>query len=242
MKLLFLALIIVVLSSWVLWHSSIRRLWRWMEAKPVGHFPVWRQVKERMEVLAKRERVPMPTLWVLPEFSPNALVLRHGRTLHVALAEGLLQALDGPELEAVLLLCLAHGRSKRRRLLSFLSLQLFPFAQFMQKYPALVQIFLSPWITIFSRLVSGPKAVMRCDLRGCEAGNGRAFAAALQKMAVLGRKIPFRRWNLALDPVFLISPLALDGGPYWVFLTQPSVEKRRLHLLAVACESPAGLQ
>jgi hypothetical protein len=57
-------------------------------------------------------------------------------------------------------------------------------------------------------------------------------AAALQKAAVLGRKIPLRHWNFALDPLFLLSPLALDGGPFWVFLSQPSVEERRRALLS----------
>ena len=244
MKLIFLAVFGVLLAAWALWQSSLPRLWKSLSARPVGHFPVWRQVRERLEELARQERIPAPGLWILPEFSPNALVLRR-RGVQIALTEGLLRSLDSDELDAVLMLCLAHGESRRRSLQTALALQLMPFAKLLQTYPLPIQIFLAPWITVLLRAVSAPSATLRCDRKGTSRGEALVVAAALQKMAVLGRKIPFRGWNFALDPLFLISPLKLDGGPFWVFLTQPSVEERRQHLLkwdiSTTCESPAGL-
>jgi Zn-dependent protease with chaperone function len=185
-------------------------------------------VRERLEDIARRERLSAPPrLWILPDFAPNALLARQGKVLHVALTEGLLRALDDEELDAVLALCLSHGRLRRWQ--TRLALQLYPFAQLLQSYPTAVQVFLAPWLTAMVRLVSRPVRVLEADRRGSD---GLAVAAALQKMAVLGRKIPLQRWNLALDPLFLVSPLTLDGGPFWVFLSQPSVEARRLALLA----------
>jgi Zn-dependent protease with chaperone function len=218
------------MALWFVWNGSLARLWGRLGARPAAHFPVWRRVRERMTELARRERfTTAPQLWILPDFAPNALITRRGRVVHVALTEGLLRALDDEELDAVLALCLAHGRSRRRNWQTQLALQLFPFARWLQGYPTAVQVFLSPWLTFVIRLVSPPASVLAADRRGHP--EAVAVAAALQKMAVLGRKIPLKRWNLALDPLFLLSPLALDGGPFWVFLSQPSVEERRRALL-----------
>ncbi len=246
MKFIFLFIFLLLLLLWAVWHSSVTRLWKWLGARPVGQFPVWRQVKERLEQLAKRERIPVPALWILPEFAPNALILRSRKTgMQIALSEGLLRSLDEEELEAVLLLCLSHGANLRRGLQTMLALQIFPFARFLQAYSLGIQVFFSPWLTIPMRTVSPPSLVLRADRKRISQREGLVLAAALQKMAVLGRKIPFRRWNIALDSLFLISPLVLDGGPFWIFLSQPSIERRRQNLLCIGttatCESVAGL-
>ncbi len=243
MKVIFLGVLLVLAASWLLWNSSVKRLLAWLEARPVGHFPVWRQVKTRLEELARRERAACPQLYILPEFSPNALIVGKGRSLKLALSEGLLRSLDAEELDAVLLLCLAHGSRPRRGLQTWLSLQLFPFARLLQTYPMPVQVMLAPWLTFLLRTVSPRAGVLRSDSLVQRREEALTAAAALQKMAVLGRKIPFRRWNFALDSLFLISPLTLDGGPFWVFLCQPSVEDRRANLLgSPACESSPSLR
>src|SRR5262249_28272545 len=51
------------LAGWVLWHASLTRVWRWLGARPISHFPGWNQVRERLELLARRERLPLPQLW-----------------------------------------------------------------------------------------------------------------------------------------------------------------------------------
>jgi|GEM_PF-4573175 len=242
MKVILILLTLAAISAWVFWHSSVKRLWAWLGARPVGHFPVWRQVRARLEELAHRERLPIPQLYILPDFSPNALVLKTFSGVKLALSEGLLRSLSNEELDAVLVLCLAHGARKRRGLQTWLSLQLFPFARFLQSYPMPVQVILAPWLTFILRVVSPQAGVLRSDSKVVLRAEALTAAAALQKMAVLGRKIPFRHWNFALDSLFLISPLTLDGGPFWVFLSQPSIEIRRANLLgSTACESAASL-
>ena len=193
---------------------------------------MWRLAKERLEKAAELDRLRRsPTLWILPEFAPNALVARKGGVVHVALTEGLLRSLDDSELDAMLGLCLSHGATRQRRLQTAVALQLYPFARILQSYPPAVQVFLAPWITALARLVSSPSRVFEADRRGRDS---LLVAAVLQKAAVLGRKMPLRHWNFALDPLFLLSPLALDGGPFWVFLSQPTVEERRRALLGPA--------
>lgn len=242
MKVILILLTLAAISAWVLWHSSVKRLWTWLGARPVGHFPVWRQVKTRMEELARRERQPNPQLYILPEFSPNALILKTASGVKLALSEGLLRSLTIEELDAILILCLAHGARPRRALQTWLSLQLFPIARILQAYPMPVQVVLSPWLTFVLRAISTQAGVLRSDSMVKQRDEALTAAAALQKMAVLGRKIPFRQWNFALDSLFLISPLTLDGSPFWIFLSQPSVEIRRANLLgSTPCESAPSL-
>jgi hypothetical protein len=54
----------------------------------------------------------------------------------------------------------------------------------------------------------------------------------------MGRKIPVRRWNMALDSFFVIAPLSLDEGPQsflnGVLPGQPSVPERRERLLGTS--------
>lgn len=234
MKIILLALVLVLIAAWILWYSSLKRLWAWLGARPVGHFPVWRQVNERLGELARRERLPVPQLYILPEFAPNALILHGRRGVRLALSEGLLRALTTEELDSVLVLCLAHSRRPRRRLQTWLALQLCPLARLLQSYPLPLQIIFAPWLTILLRFVSPRSGVFHSDAKVGSREDALTVAAALQKMAVLGRKIPFRQWNFALDSLFLVSPLTLDGGPFWVFLTQPTVEERRQKLLGSA--------
>jgi Zn-dependent protease with chaperone function len=242
MKVILLVLALSLLAAWILWHSSVKRLLAWLGARPVGHFPVWRQVKSRLDELARRERLRSPQLYILPEFSPNALILRTVQGVKLALSEGLLRSLSNEELDSILVLCLAHGSRPRRGLQTWLSMQLFPLARFLQTYPMPVQVILAPWLTFILRAVSPQSGVLRSDSKVSQRNEALTAAAALQKMAVLGRKIPLRQWNFALDSLFLLSPLTLDGGPFWVFLSQPSVEARRANLLgSPACESAPSL-
>ncbi len=242
MKVIFLLLVLALIGAWVLWHSSFKRFLAWLGARPVGHFPAWRQVKARLEELAKRERLESPRLFILPEFSPNALILRGPREVRLVLSEGLLRALSPDELDAVLVLCLSHAYRPGRRFQTWLTMQLFPVARWLQSYPAPVQVMLAPWLSFLLRASSSQAGVFRSDSRLSTRYEALTAAAALQKMAVLGRKIPFTPWNFAIDSLFLISPLTLDGGPFWVFLSQPTVEARRLNLLgSPACESSPSL-
>ena len=244
MKMILLFSLAALLVAHVAWHARLRRLFAWLGARPVGLFPVWKQVKARLEELSRRERLPAPGLWILPEFSPNALVVRSLRgDAHVALSEGLLRSLSAAELDALLVLCLAHAYSPRRRFQTFLSQQLLPLARIIQGYPAALQLLLAPTLTFLLRLANPQSAVLASDSRLRSREEALVVAAALQKIAVLGRKIPLKQWNFALDPLFIVSPLTLDGAPFWLFLSQPPVELRRERLLggAAPCESAPSL-
>lgn len=238
---LILALFLVLLYlRWV----SAPRLLRWMNGRPLDdNSPVWQNVRLRLAEACKRHRVPVPHLWILPEFSPNALILRPwGGRVYLALTEGLVRALSEEELDCALSLCLAHGNQRGRSFQTCVGSIFFPLARIVQGYPLPAQILLSPVLNALLRLAIGPSHFLKADLAAANFQTQWRIAAALQKLSVMGRKIPLRHWNLALDSLFLVSPLALDETPFLSFLAQPSVEARRRQLLErPTCESAASL-
>lgn len=237
----FAVLIPVAIVFYLRWVSPVRLLAA-MGARPGDRSPVWRNVRQRLADVSKRHRVPAPQLWVLPEFSPNALILRPGKKIHLALTEGMVRALSDDELDCALSLCLAHGYQRGRWVQTWIACLFFPVAQWIQGYPLPAQLLLSPVLTCLLRGAIRPTFFLKADRSAAEFQSQWRVAAALQKLSVMGKKIPLRHWNLALDSLFLVSPMALDETPLWAFQAQPTIEVRRRRLLeSAACESAVSL-
>ena len=234
-----LAVLLVIYLRWV----SPRRILRSLSARPLDQSSVQRNIRARMGTLAHRQRMPLPTLWILPEFTPNALLLRSSRgRLHVALTEGLVRTLSGEELDSALALCLTHGHQRGRLWQTWVASFFFPIPRLVQGYPLPAQFLLAPLFSLLLRIAAGPGRFFRSDLDAAQHQSALSVAALLQKLSVLGKKIPLRNWNMALDSLFLVSPMALDESPFWVFLAQPSVERRREKLLTgLSCENSPAL-
>lgn len=234
-----LAILLVIYLRWV----SPRRILRSLSARPLDQSSVQRNIRSRMATVAHRQRMRLPTLWILPEFTPNALILRPSRgRLHVALTEGLVRTLSGEELDSVLALCLTHGFQRGRVWQTWMAAFFFPITRLVQGYPLPAQFLLAPFFSLLLRMAAGPGRVFRSDLDAARHQSALSVAASLQKLSVLGTKIPLRNWNMALDSLFLVSPMALDESPFWVFLSQPSVDRRRERLLAgLSCENSPAL-
>lgn len=234
-----LAVLFAIYLRWV----SPKYVLRSLGARPLDQSSVQRNIRARMASVAHRQRMRMPTLWILPEFTPNALLLRSVRgRLHVALTEGLVRTLNGDELESALALCLTHGYQRGRGWQTWVATFFFPLTRLVQGYPLPAQFLLAPIFSLVLRVAAGPSRFFRSDLDAARHQTGLAVAATLQKLSVLGTKIPLRNWSMALDSLFLVSPMALDESPFWVFLSQPSVERRRERLLTgLSCENSPAL-
>jgi len=230
---------LAVYLAWV----SPRRLLRRIGARLAGDEAEWRQVHGRLAEVARRHRAPVPELWVLPEFSPNALILspRPG-ALIVALTEGLVRSLSAEELDCVLSLSFTHGHQRGRVLHTWMCGAFYPLAAAIQSYPLAAQLLLSPVLALPIRMLARPAKTFRADQSATAYQSQWVIAASLQKLAVVGRKVPIKQWNLAMDSLFLLSPLALEDAPLWSPIAQPSVEARRRGLLGPsACESRPSL-
>jgi Zn-dependent protease with chaperone function len=211
---------------------AVPAVWRWLRATEPAADPVWDRVRDCAAGVARRHRVSEPGLRVLPEFAPNALVLQYRGKTELGLTEGLVRSLGAEDLEATLSLCLFQSTQPGRRWQTWSGLLLFPFAKRVGQAPFAFRVFLTPVLSCLLRLGQREKSWFSADAAAAKMHGPWQVAATLQKLAVLGRKIPVRRWNLALDSLFVVAPLALDEGPQWLIQGQPSVVARRERLLA----------
>jgi len=233
LSLIFLAAVAALILLYLRF-LAVPSVWRWLHAAAPGDDPVWDRVKESAARVARAQRQPAPTLKVLPEFAPNALVLKYRGRVELGLTEGLVRALGNDELDAALSLCLYQSVQAGRSLQTLGGLILFPFAKRVSRGPLAFRVLLSPVLSACLKLFGRRAAWFAADSAAALAYGPWQVAATLQKIAVMGRKIPVRRWNLALDPLFVIAPLNLDEGPQWLVHAQPSVAERRERLLAAA--------
>lgn len=226
---IFLALFFVVPFVYVQTFAKAKFL-SLLQAGPLDKAMLWAQVKQNMELLARQQRVGSVKLMVIPDFSPNAIVFKSHGVVHVLLAEGLVRSLSAKELEAALLLCLAYGRRKRA-LWTKLSFLMLPVAHLMQQLPGFLKYLFMPLFSLVIRIFVNPTWVLRADDEVAQVVGHHVVAALLQKLAVAGKKMPVRRWSLAVDHLYLLSPMLLEGTNFGLFRTQLSVAERREHLL-----------
>lgn len=218
--------------------SSSASVLRWLHAKQCPSEPIWRQVQELLREISKEQRVDCPEIMVLPEFSPNALVFK-GRKNIILISEGMVRTLSKHELQAAISLCLAYSEIRGGWFQTAMARVLFPVANFVQTSPLVIQYLSFPVFSLIARIWVRPSRVYAADQRAAAQVGPYEVAAALQKMSLLARKIPIQRWNIALDHLFLLSPLVLERDPLWLFPSQPTVEQRRQAL--VTCETAMSL-
>lgn len=218
--------------------SSLSAVLEWTHARPCPRDPLWTQVKELLSEIAREQRVACPEIMVLPEFSPNALVLS-GKKSYILLSDGMVRSLSKSELQAALSLSLTYSQFRGSWILTRVGLLMFPLANTLQTSPLVIQYLFFPVLSLLMRIWVRPEAVKKADLKAAKQVGTHEIIAVLQKLSVLGRKIPVRRWNIALDHLFLLSPLVLEKDPLWLFPSQPSIEQRRQFL--VTCESAPSL-
>src|SRR3989344_4477521 len=101
-----LAALLLWLGARLLSHRFLRK----MGALTLARSPENLSIFLGLERLARRAEVPVPSLYLLDDYSPNAFALRSRKGGAIVLTEGLLQVLTLEELEAVLGLCLAQLR------------------------------------------------------------------------------------------------------------------------------------
>ncbi len=234
---LYLALAVGFIVIVVYWLRLLSRDWvlDWLDAYPAEEGEQWANIYDRLKELARRARLEAPELWILPEFSPNAVVMGAfgGRAAVVALTEGMLHTVTSKEMEAVLCLCLSQTKNPVSKRAAFLSFIFYPFCAALNLLPRAFWFFLSPLFRAILIRLSKPEKILLADEEAQKMlGGGESLAAALQTTYIASRKIKIRRWNLAFDHLFLLSPMQLEAAPIFFFPRVPSIAQRREKILA----------
>jgi heat shock protein HtpX len=206
--------------------------------------------------LARRERMPMPKIYILPEDTPNAFATgRNPQHAAVAVTAGILKLLNRDELFGVLAHELGHVKHRDTLImsvvatiagaLSMLSRMAMWGGMGGSRYGrrddrgsnpilALIGIIVAPIIAMLIQLAISRSREYGADEEGAHvSGDPLALASALQKIEAYSRRIPMRAGSPATAHLFIINPFK-EGGLAALFSTHPPTEARIARLMKLA--------
>jgi heat shock protein HtpX len=201
--------------------------------------------------LARRARLPMPRVYVIPDASPNAFATgRNPQNAAVAATEGIMRVLDRDELAGVMAHELAHVRNRDILISSIAAtiaaaiMMLARMAQFAAIFGGgrnddrggpnpiglLVALFVAPLAAMLIQAAISRSREFLADATGAEiAGSPQGLASALRKIDAYSRQIPLDA-NPATAHMFIMKPFNTKGL-FGMFSTHPATEKRIAALL-----------
>jgi heat shock protein HtpX len=233
------------LGSYFFSDKIVLKMYRAREVGP-EEAPVLYRVVER---LARRAKIPMPRVAIIPSEQPNAFATgRSPKHAVVAATQGILRILDEDELEGVMAHELAHVRH-RDILISSIAATLAGAIMVLARFGlffgggdrdrgpaggamALLLMILAPIAAIIVQAAISRSREYAADEGGAEISQKpRALASALRKLEAGAKQVPLEG-NPATAHMFIVHPFR-GRGLLTLFSTHPPVEERVERLLAM---------
>lgn len=203
--------------------------------------------------LCRRNNLPLPKVYILPQATPNAFATgRNPQHAVVAATEGILRSLSREELSGVMAHEMAHV-SNRDILIGSIAATVAGAISYLAHMAQWTAIFGlgrdddegSNPIALILMMIFAPIAAMLvqmaisrsreyvADRRGAElCGHPRYLANALRKLEASNRQAPMPQVNEATAHMFIVNPLRA-GGLMALFSTHPPIEERVRRLEAM---------
>jgi heat shock protein HtpX len=204
--------------------------------------------------LAERAAIPMPRVYIIPQEQPNAFATgRSPRHAAVAVTEGLLQIMEGAELEGVIAHELAHVRNRDILIGAVVAtmagaiMMLSRMAQFGaifgggrdsegERGSGLTALFVAIFAGLAAVLIQMAISRSReyqADAAGAAiSGRPRGLARALAALQNTAARVPMEAAP-ATSHMFIVNPFRA-GGLVGLFSTHPPVEERIARLEQIA--------
>jgi len=252
------ALVIAVVMNFAgyFWSAKIAlSMYGAQPVTPTENPEVYRRVFPLVQSLTMRMHLPMPTLWLIPEQSPNAFATgRNPEHAAVAFTAGILQLMNDQELEGVV----AHelGHVKNRDILTssiaavlasaitFIARMAFWFGVGGDRdrdeegggFGALLMLIIAPIAAILIQMTISRTREYAADQTSAEVTrNPQELISALGKLETWSQRIPMPDATPETAHLFIIKPFTGQGmlqGMMRLFSTHPPTEKRIARLEA----------
>lgn len=249
---LWVGLGIAVVMNFASYFFSDKIALRMYSARPVSeteHPEIYRRLAPIVQGLAQKMRLPMPSLWVIPEQSPNAFATgRNPEHASVAVTAGILQLMTNEELEGVLAHELGHV-SNRDILISSVAATIAAAITFMARmafwfgardrdeegspFAALAMMIVAPIAALLIQM-----AISRTREYAADATSAKVTArpeeliSGLRKLESWSKRIPMDA-SPATAHMFIIKPFT-GSALLRLFSTHPPTEERIARLEAMA--------
>lgn len=209
---------------------------------------------EVVEEICRRNALPMPKVYILPQPTPNAFATgRNPKHAVVAATDGILQILSREELMGVMAHEMSHVMHRDILIgsiaatiagaISYLSHMaqwslLFGGRDDEDSNPIamILMMVLAPLAAMLVQMAASRSREYEADKGGAKlSGNPLCLASALRKLEAANSRQPMHRVNEATAHMFIVSPLR-GAGLKSLFSTHPPVEERvrRLESMAAA--------
>jgi heat shock protein HtpX len=202
----------------------------------------YEDVKGIVKYLIQKEKMPMPSLYIIENDQPNAFATgRNPKNASIAVTTGILKVLNNDELEGVLAHEISHIKN-RDILVSSMAAMLASTISFMSRsvfwgggnrnrntHPLffIIALIAAPLASIIIRMAISRTREFGADKTGSDiSGNPLALASALEKIEAYS-KLPMKV-NPAVSQLFISDPLKAlaGGGMRKLFSTHPSTAER----------------
>lgn len=198
-----------------------------------------------VERLAQKAGIPMPKLYVIPDWSLNAFATgRNPSHAAVACTLGLLETMNDAELEGILAHELSHVLN-RDTLISTVAATLAGAISWLahlflvmgghdddapHPIAGLAMMVLSPIAAMFIQMAVSRSREFEADATGARlVGDPRGLVGALRRLQIAKDEIPMASADPATAHLFIVNPLS-GGSLMSLFSTHPPLEERILRL------------
>jgi heat shock protein HtpX len=201
-----------------------------------------------VERLSRRDGLPMPKVFVVPDPSPNAFATgRNPQHAAVAATAGILRLLTPEELEGVIAHELTHVRNRDMLIgtvaatMAGAITMLAQMAQFGgsnrsrrgNPIGVLLMVILGPLAAILIQMAISRSREYAADVGGAQlSGNPMGLAHALEKLARGVERVPIEAGRPSDSNIFIVNPFF--GGLGSLFATHPPIEERVRRLREMA--------
>ena len=209
------------------------------------------QLFEMVQNLARRARLPMPRIAIIPDDSPNAFATgRNPERAVVAVTEGIRRLMNREELEAVLAHELGHV-NHRDILVGSIAAVLAQAIMFISRMAmwfggsrdqegrsaspagAIAVMILGPVAAMMLQMaLSRSREFMADEFSATVTGRPDMLASALEKLENFNQRVPMMDAEPATAHMMIVNPLS-GGGLMSLFSTHPPVKERIKRLRAM---------